>query len=227
MRNFELPGRSMAVARQGMAATSHPAATLTAVEILKAGGHAIDAAVAACAVQCVVEAGSTGIGGDCFAMLSVQGSTDIRAYNGSGRAPSGVSLAALRAAGVSRIERHSPLAVTVPGAVEAWCRLVADHGKPSHLLAVVLGVSDDPVPGDQLRRDVSGVADRHGVGEGVKLLLGIGLLGQILHGHGAGEFGMGHRCILGSGCSGSRQAPRWIMGKAVERRHEAVEGPAT
>lgn len=119
----------MAVARQGMAATSHPAATLTAVEILKAGGHAIDAAVAACAVQCVVEAGSTGIGGDCFAMLSVQGSTDIRAYNGSGRAPGGVSLAALRAAGVSRIERHSPLAVTVPGAVEAWCRLVADHGR--------------------------------------------------------------------------------------------------
>ena len=129
MRNFELPGRSLAVARHGMAATSHAAATLTAVEILKAGGHAIDAAVAACAVQCVVEAGSTGVGGDCFAMISVQGSTDIRAYNGSGRTPAGVSLAALRAAGVTRIERHSPLAVTVPGAVDAWCRMVADHGR--------------------------------------------------------------------------------------------------
>ena len=89
MRNFELPGRSLAVARHGMAATSHAAATLTAVEILKAGGHAIDAAVAACAVQCVVEAGSTGVGGDCFAMISLQGSTDIRAYNGSGCAPAG------------------------------------------------------------------------------------------------------------------------------------------
>lgn len=129
MRDFELPGRSLAVARRGMAAASHPAATLTAVEVLKAGGHAIDAAVAACAVQCVVEAGSTGIGGDCFAMLSKQGSTDIVAYNGSGRAPAGVSLAALHAQGVTRIERHSPLAVTVPGAVDAWCRLVADHGR--------------------------------------------------------------------------------------------------
>jgi gamma-glutamyltranspeptidase/glutathione hydrolase len=129
MRNFEIPGRSMAVARHGMAATSHPASTLTAVEMLKAGGNAIDAAVAACAVQCVVEAGSTGVGGDCFAMVSLGGSTDVRAYNGSGRTPAGLSLSALRTAGITRIDRHSPLAVTVPGAVDAWCRLVADHGR--------------------------------------------------------------------------------------------------
>lgn len=129
MRNFELPGRSMAAARNGMAATSHPAATLTAIETLKAGGNAVDAAVAACAVQCVVEAGSTGVGGDCFALLSPGGSTDIRAYNGSGRTPAAMSLAALREAGVTQIERHSPHAVTVPGAVDAWCRLVADHGR--------------------------------------------------------------------------------------------------
>ena len=119
----------MSVARHGMAATSHPAATLTAIETLKAGGNAVDAAVAACAVQCVVEAGSTGIGGDCFAMISLGGSADIRAYNGSGRTPAGLSLAALRDAGITRIDRHSPLAVTVPGAVDAWCRLVADHGR--------------------------------------------------------------------------------------------------
>jgi gamma-glutamyltranspeptidase/glutathione hydrolase len=118
----------MAVASHGMAATSHPASTLTAVEILKAGGNAIDAAVAACAMQCVVEAGSTGVGGDCFALVSLQGSTDIRAYNGSGRTPAGLSLSELRRAGLTHIDRHSPLAVTVPGAVDAWCRLVADHG---------------------------------------------------------------------------------------------------
>jgi len=129
MRNFELPGRSMAVARHGMAATSQPAATQTAIEILKAGGNAVDAAVAACAMQCVVEAGSTGVGGDCFAMVSLQGSTDIRAYNGSGRTPAKLSLAALQRAGVTRIDRHSALAVTVPGAVDAWCCLVADHGR--------------------------------------------------------------------------------------------------
>src|ERR1043166_6767420 len=87
MRNFEAPGRSLAVARNGMAATSHPASTLTAVDILRAGGNAMDAAIAACAVQCVVEAGSTGIRGDCFVLWSRNGSTDIVAYNGSGKTP--------------------------------------------------------------------------------------------------------------------------------------------
>src|SRR6201999_4617450 len=86
-RNFEKPGRSLVYGTGGMAATSHPASTLTAVEIMKAGGNAMDAAVAACAVQSVVEAGSTGIGGDCFALYSRNGSDDILAYNGSGRAP--------------------------------------------------------------------------------------------------------------------------------------------
>ena len=129
MRDFEVPGRSLAMGRNGMAATSHPAATLTAVEILKAGGSAMDAAVAACAVQSVVEAGSTGIGGDCFALIAPQGGTDIRAYNGSGRTPAAMTLERLRAAGVTGIERQSPHAVTVPGAVEAWSRLVADHGR--------------------------------------------------------------------------------------------------
>ncbi|CAO3441139.1 gamma-glutamyltransferase family protein [Azospirillum endophyticum] len=129
MRNFEDPGRSLAMGRNGMAATSHPAATLTAVEILKADGTAMDAAVAACAVQSVVEAGSTGIGGDCFALIAPQGGTDIRAYNGSGRTPAAMTLERLRAAGVTEIGRQSPHAVTVPGAVEAWARLVADHGR--------------------------------------------------------------------------------------------------
>jgi gamma-glutamyltranspeptidase/glutathione hydrolase len=131
MRDFEGPGRSLAIARHGMAATSHPASTLTAIEILKAGGNAIDAAIAACAVQGVVEAGSTGIGGDCFAMIARDGSADIRAYNGSGRAPAALTAAALRAAGVTAISRSSPHAVTIPGAIDAWCRLLRDFGRMS------------------------------------------------------------------------------------------------
>ncbi len=92
MRDFERPGRSLAVGREGMAATSHPTATLTAVEVLKAGGNAVDAAVAACAIQGVVEAASTGIGGDCFALLALQGRDTVIGYNGSGRTPAAATL---------------------------------------------------------------------------------------------------------------------------------------
>ena len=112
-----------------MAATSHPTATFVAVEVLRDGGNAVDAAVAACAVQCVVEAGSTGIGGDCFALLSRGGSVDVIAYNGSGRTPAAATAEWYERHGVESIERHSPHAVTIPGAVEAWARLIKDHGR--------------------------------------------------------------------------------------------------
>lgn len=102
-RNFELPGRSMVRSTQGMAATSHPASTLAAIQVLQKGGTAMDAAVAACAVQCVVEPGSTGIGGDCFALYAPKGSDRILAFDGSGRAPLAASVSALRAAGIESI----------------------------------------------------------------------------------------------------------------------------
>jgi gamma-glutamyltranspeptidase/glutathione hydrolase len=129
MRNFEKPTRSVVVAREAMAATSHPSATLVAIQILAAGGNALDAAIAACAVQCVVEPGSTGIGGDCFVLLSREGSGDIIGYNGSGRAPAALSVEWFSERGITEIERHSPYPVTVPGAIDAWTRLHADHGR--------------------------------------------------------------------------------------------------
>lgn len=136
MRNLELPGRSPSHAPSGMAATSHILSTQTAVSILQAGGNAMDAAIAACAVQCVVEPGSTSIGGDNFCLYSPGGGEEIVAFNGSGKAPGAATATKLRALGYDRIERDAH-SVTVPGAVDAWCRLHADHGKLP--LAEVLG----------------------------------------------------------------------------------------
>ncbi len=108
-----------------MAATSHPQATLAAVEMLKAGGNAIDAALAAVAVQCVVEPQMTGIGGDCFVLYSPKGGAPI-ALNGSGRTPAGTNSEKYAASGV--MPPTAPEAVTVPGAIDAWCQLSKDYG---------------------------------------------------------------------------------------------------
>ena len=87
MRNFHLAGRSTVHAQNAMVATSHPLAALTAIEVMRSGGTAADAAVSACALLGVVEPQSTGIGGDCFALVQPKGNGKIVAYNGSGRAP--------------------------------------------------------------------------------------------------------------------------------------------
>lgn len=144
MRDFMAVARSVAVAEHGMAATSHPQATLAAVEMLKAGGNAIDAALAAVAVQGVVEPQMTGVGGDCFALYSPKGGAPI-ALNGSGRTPA-MTDPGKYADGDSRdIPPTSPEAVTVPGAIDAWCTLSKDHGsKPlSEVFAAAIDAAEN------------------------------------------------------------------------------------
>lgn len=158
MRNLELPGRSPVHSTHGMAATSNPLASQAAIEVLRRGGNAMDAAVAACAVQCVVEPESTGVGGDCFCIYAPEGSEDIVCYNGSGCAPHAATAEWYLDHGITEIERQSPHAVTIPGAVDAWQTLVEDHGAMSlgELLQPAIAYAHEGYPiGSRVAADFS------------------------------------------------------------------------
>ena len=129
MRNFHLAGRSTVHAQNAMVATSHPLAALTAIEVLRSGGTAADAAVAACALLGVIEPQSTGIGGDCFALVQPRGEGKITAYNGSGRAPMAAKPEWYLERDMHAIPVTSAHAVTIPGSIDAWETILRDHGK--------------------------------------------------------------------------------------------------
>ena len=148
MRSLQRPGRSPVIAPHGMASTSSPLSTQAAISVLQKGGNALDAAIAASAVQAVVEPQSTSIGGDCFCLYSQAGSDRVIAMNGSGRAPIGLSADWLLQQGITKIEQQSPHSVTVPTAIDAWVQLNRDYGTTSlgELLQTAIGYARNGFP---------------------------------------------------------------------------------
>ncbi|WP_323040570.1 gamma-glutamyltransferase family protein [Gemmobacter sp.] len=148
MRDFQKPGRSAVYALNGMCATSHPLAARVAIDVLRDGGNAADAAIAGGVLLGLCEPQMTGLGGDCFVLLKPAGEERIVALNGSGRAPAALSAAAMRAQGLGSVPLYGIESVTMPGAVDAFCRLNADWGRTdlARLLQPAIEAAEQGVP---------------------------------------------------------------------------------
>ncbi len=121
--------RSEVIARNGMAATSHPLATQVALDILKKGGNAIDAAIAANAVLGVVEPTGSGVGGDLFAIIWSADRDKLYGLNASGRSPRSLKLEYFKENKIEKIPSYGPLPVSVPGCVDGWFEMHDMFGK--------------------------------------------------------------------------------------------------
>lgn len=121
--------RSEVIARNGMACTSQPLATQVAIDILKQGGTAVDAAIAANAMLGLVEPTGCGVGGDLFAIVWDAKTKKLYGLNASGRSPLALTLDYFKAKGMSRIPAYGPLPVSVPGCVDGWFELHKKFGR--------------------------------------------------------------------------------------------------
>ena len=117
--------RSEVIARNGMVATSHPFATQIALDVLKNGGNAVDAAIAANAFLGLGDPGNSGIGGDLFAVVWDAKTKQLYGLNASGRSARAMTLDELKRRGLTQIPANGPLAVSVPGCVDGWFALHA------------------------------------------------------------------------------------------------------
>ncbi len=117
--------------QNGMVVTPHPLATAAGVDALRAGGTAVDAAVAANAMLAVVYCNACGLGGDAFALVWDPGSGRLHGFNGSGRSPAALTIERVRAAGHDTMPQRGPLTIDVPGAVDAWVQLLDRFGRRS------------------------------------------------------------------------------------------------
>jgi gamma-glutamyltranspeptidase/glutathione hydrolase len=140
--------RSEVIAQHGMAATSQPLATQAAVAVLRQGGTAVDAAIAANAVLGVVEPHVNGIGGDLFAIVYEAKTGKLHGLNGSGRSPFSLALEEFKKRGLKMVPQLGPLSVSVPGCVDAWYTLHQRFGKVpmAKLLAPAIGYARNGFP---------------------------------------------------------------------------------
>ena len=140
--------RSEVLAQNGMVATSHPLATQIGLDVLKNGGNAIDAAIAANAALGLMEPTGCGIGGDLFAIIWDSKSQKLHGLNASGRSPSALTLDYFKENGMSKIPSHGPLPVSVPGAVDGWFELHSKFGsKPmTEILAPAIAYAENGFP---------------------------------------------------------------------------------
>ena len=140
--------RSEILAQNGMAATSQPLATQAALSILKQGGTAMDAAIAANAVLGLVEPASCGIGGDVFAIVWSAKDQKLYGLNGSGRAPKSLNIEYFKEQGMKYVPFYGPLPVSVPGCVDGWFTLHEKFGKLSmeDILAPAIAYGKDGFP---------------------------------------------------------------------------------
>src|SRR5262245_55079920 len=121
--------RSEVIARHGMAATSQPLATQVALDILKQGGTAVDAAIAANALLGLVEPTGNGMGGDLFAIVWEAKTQKLHGLNASGRSPYALTLDHFRKLELKTVPKDGPLPVSVPGCVDGWFELHKKFGK--------------------------------------------------------------------------------------------------
>ena len=166
--------RSEVIAPHGMAATSQPLATQIALDILKAGGSAADAAIAANAALGLMEPTGCGIGGDLFAIVWDAEKKELTGLNGSGRAPKSLTLDYFKQQDMMKIGPKGPLTVSVPGAVDGWFELHARYGRlpMSDVLAPAIAYAENGFPvseyiaygwarGANVLKDYPGFADTY------------------------------------------------------------------
>jgi gamma-glutamyltranspeptidase/glutathione hydrolase len=145
-----------------MAATSHPLAAAEALDVLKSGGNAVDAAIAGAVLLGVCEPHMTGLGGDCFALIKPAGSNEVTALNASGRAPAGLDAEALRAEGLTGIEKGHHASITLPGAVDGFCKLSERFGRAGleRILAPAIRYFEEGVPiAPRVGADLAGLGE--------------------------------------------------------------------